>query len=174
MGIGRPTREQGRGAIRKAPLDGILAVIEGLDLLQETHRLQLIDGAGLGLVATAHRISRQTQHVANPEGMGSQQIGLKGQAVAITAGQLQHRLKANVQQAATNGQAAHSHHGPTAISDIHRMDPSTQMGCRIKGARHVRSTGWRDLSGEGKSATGKNILKQRKRSGVDHHEPQIA
>jgi len=90
--------------------------------------------------------------------MGPQQVGLEGHAVAIAAGQLQHRLNANIQQAATNGQTAHPHHGPAAIGDIHRMDATTQMGGALQGVREIGPARWRYLGGDGESATGKDVL----------------
>ena len=97
MGIGRPARKQGSGPIGKGALDRILTGIERLHLAQQTDRFKIIDRTSLGLVTTTNRIPRQTQHIANSEGMGPKQIGLKGQAVAIAASQLQHRLNANIQ-----------------------------------------------------------------------------
>jgi hypothetical protein len=106
------------------------------------------------LVTTTNRISRQTQHVANAQGISPEQVGLKGEAVAIATGQLQHRLNANIQQASTNGQAAHPHHGPAAIGDIHSMDVAQQMGCGFQCARYIRASRRGDLGGDGEFATG--------------------
>jgi hypothetical protein len=58
--------------------------------------------------------------------VGSQQVGLQGNAVTVTTGHLEDRLDAVVQQDATHGQAAHSHHRSAPIGDIHGVNKSLE------------------------------------------------
>lgn len=58
--------------------------------------------------------------------MGTKQIGLESNPVAITTSHLQHRLKATVLEQTANGQAAHAHHRPTAIRDVDSVNTSLQ------------------------------------------------
>ena len=65
--------------------------------------------------------------------MGTKQIGLESNPVAITTGHLQHRLQASVLKQATNGQAAHAHHRPAAISDVDSMNTSLEKVAHREG-----------------------------------------
>ena len=134
---GTPGKQGGR-PIRQGALHGIHAPIEGFHLLQQLHRLKLIDRTCIRLIARPHRIAGETQQVADPQRMGPEQVGLKGDAIAIPAGHLQHRLQTRLKQQLAGGQAAHPHHGPTAIGHIHRMDTALQ---RCGHGQHVRRIG---------------------------------
>ena len=54
--------------------------------------------------------------------MGTQEISLNRNAIAIATGHLQHGLDALVQKEASQGKTAHPHDRSTAIRDIDGMD----------------------------------------------------
>jgi hypothetical protein len=56
--------------------------------------------------------------------MGTQEIRLNRNAIAISTGHLQHRLDAVVQEESSHGKTAHPHHRTTAIRDIDGMNKS--------------------------------------------------
>ena len=58
--------------------------------------------------------------------MGTEQIRLNPNAIAITPSHLQHRLKSAVLKQTTDSQAAHAHHGPTAVRHIDGVNASPQ------------------------------------------------
>jgi hypothetical protein len=74
------------------------------------------------LVPGTNGISRQAKQIADPQGMGPEQISLQGNLIAIAARHLKHRLNPLLQQQAADGHAAHPHHSPAAIGDIDGMD----------------------------------------------------
>ena len=139
--IRRTTGEQLRRTIRQVGLDRILALVEGHHLMQQFHRLELIHRAGIGLIASPHGITGETEQIVNAKGMGPQQIRLQRQAVAIPTRQLQHRFKAPIQQQTTNRQAAHAHHRTTAVGDVDPMHPTPEVvrhGQRVGGVTPPR------------------------------------
>ena len=73
--------------------------------------------------------------------MGTEQIRLNPNAIAITPSHLQHRLKASVQQQTTNSQAAHAHHSTAAVSDIDGLNPVAQEIRHGKGMTGISPTG---------------------------------
>ena len=97
LGISRRPGEQVGGTIGQQAADGIEPLVEGGHLLQQPHGLQLIHRPAGGLVARPHRIAGEAEQVGDAQGMGAEQVGLEGDAVAVTAGQLQHRLNALIQ-----------------------------------------------------------------------------
>jgi hypothetical protein len=90
--------------------------------------------------------------------MGAEQVGLEGDAVAIAAGQLQHRFDSLIQQAATDGQAAHAHHSAAAIGDIDRMHKAAQGAGHGQGGGQIAAPGRHHLSSDGKAAGLQNLL----------------
>ena len=108
------------------------------------------------MVTSPHRIAGEAEQIADPQGLGAEQLGLQGNAIAIPTGQLQHRLYAGIQQQAADSQAAHPHHGPTAIGHIDGVHPAAQgsgggqHSARVPppGGHHLRSQSCR-TAGQG-------------------------
>ena len=84
-------------------------------------------------------ISLAREQIADPKGMGTEQIGLESDQVAIAAGHLQHRFHSLIQQQPADRQAAHPHHRPAAIGDIHGMDKAPQCRGRRQGSSGIRA-----------------------------------
>jgi hypothetical protein len=74
--------------------------------------------------------------------MGTQEIRLNRNAIAIATGHLQHGLDALVQKEASHSKTAHPHHCATAIRDIDGMDKTLQGPRHLESMRRV-STPWR-------------------------------
>jgi hypothetical protein len=74
--------------------------------------------------------------------MGTQEISLNRNAVAITTSHLQHGLDTFVQEEARQSKAAHPHDRATAIRDIDGMDKPLQGLCHLEGMGCI-STPWR-------------------------------
>lgn len=73
--------------------------------------------------------------------MGSEQVGLQGDAIAIAAGELPDRLDAGIEQQPTDRQAAHPHHRPAAVGDIDGMDDPGQGPGMGQGAGGIAAAG---------------------------------
>ena len=124
--VGSATSKQCSGSIRQLAVARILTLIEGAHLLQQLHRIKLIHRPGIELITSTHGIPRQAKEIAKTQSMSTQQIGLKSDPVAITTGHLQHRLKSAVLKQTTDSQAAHTHHGPTAVRHIDGVNMTPQ------------------------------------------------
>ena len=102
--------------------------------------------------------------------MGPQQFSLQGDAVAIPAGELQHGLKALIQQQLAHRQAAHAHHRPAAIGDIDGMDPALQARSCLQGAGWITTPRWGDFRRDGSEAAGERLMEQQAISAeLPHH-----
>ena len=78
------------------------------------------------MIACPDRVTREAEQIANAQGVGTEQISLQADAIAITAGHLKNRLQARIKQQAAHRHTAHAHHRPTAIGDVDGMDPAPQ------------------------------------------------
>ena len=78
--------------------------------------------------------------------MGTEEIRLNTDAIAITPSHLQHGLKAGIKQKATYSQAAHAHHGTAAIGDIDGLDPVPQKIGHSQGMTGISPSGRHHLS----------------------------
>jgi DNA-binding CsgD family transcriptional regulator len=159
------------GSIRQGSLDRILSAVEGGHLTQQLHRLELIDRTCIGLVAGSHRITGETEKVVDAKGMGSEQIPLQSDAVAIPASQLEHRFQACLQQQPAHGKAAHPHHRPASIGDIHSMHPPFQAirhGQRVRG---IATAGWHHLSGDRQIPCLERALQRRRQTLIRFRAP---
>ena len=154
LGIGGSAEEQIGTAIGQGALHRILSAVESGGHLQQTHRFQFVHRLGIRLIASPHRIAREAQHIANAQGVGPQQLRLQGNPVAVAAGELQHGFNAEIQQQPAHRQAAHAHHGPAAIGDIHRIHQRRQQGGGLQGAAGVGAAGRGYLRSDRESAAG--------------------
>ena len=68
--------------------------------------------------------------------MGTQEISLNRNAIAIATGHLQYGLDAFVQKEPSHSKTAHPHDRATAIGDIDGMDKTLEGPC------HLESMGW--------------------------------
>jgi DNA-binding CsgD family transcriptional regulator len=127
MRVGRTPCKKSSGPIGKASFNGIFSLVQSVDLLQQFHRLQLIHGSDLRLITRTDGIASETKEVANAQSMGAEQIRLQSNPVAITAGQLQHRFSASLEQKPAGRHTAHSHDSTAAICDVQSMHPPLQM-----------------------------------------------
>ena len=127
-------------------------------MLQQAHRLQLIHRPGLGLIAGAHRITGETEDVANAEGMGPEEIRLQANAVSVTAGLLPDRLHPGIEQQPADRQAAHAHHRTAAIGHVHGVHPILQERGVLQGPLDLPTAGGHHLCRQGKVARLKRLL----------------
>ena len=105
--------------------------------------------AGIGLIACLDRITGQAKEVTNSERMGTEQIRLQTDSIAISSSHLQHRLKTSIQKKPTHRQAVHAHDRPTAIGDIDGLHPTAHelshgqrmAGITATGRHHFGSNG---------------------------------
>ena len=134
------------------------AVIKGLHLLQQAHRLQIEHTPGLRLRAGPHRITGEAKNITNSQRVSPQQVPLERNPVAVPAAQLQHRLEPTLLEQAAQGQAAHAHHSPTAIGDIEGLDSSPQAFSCSQGPAGVSPQRRCDLHGDHRLPAGQCLL----------------
>ena len=105
------------------------------------------------LITSTHRIPGKAKKITDPQRMGTQQISLNRNAIAIATGHLQHGLDAFVQKEASHSKTAHPHDGTTAIRDIDSMNKPLEGPCHLESMGWV-STSWRhhfSRNGDGSS-----------------------
>ena len=73
---------------------------------------------GVGLVAGGRIVAAQHQEIADAERGGAEQVALQRQAVAVAAGQLEHRLDAVLPQDRRRGERAQMRTRAGAVGDI--------------------------------------------------------
>lgn len=159
LGIGGGAGEERRGPIRQLPLHRILAGIEGPHELQQPHRFQFIHRPDPRLIPGPHRVTGEAEQVADAEGVGAEQVGLEGDAIAVAAGHLQHGLNAGLQQQAAHRQAAHPHHRPATVGDIDRLHQAPQRRRGLKGATGVTASGRSHFRRDGEAAVRQGLSK---------------
>ena len=88
--------------IVRGPLGNALSVFEDLVIAHhahhpdQVHRVDVVYGLTLRVIAPDGMVSAQRQNVGNAENGGAQDISLQTQAVAIAAGELHNRLQAGL------------------------------------------------------------------------------
>ena len=92
--------------------------------------------------------------------MGTEQIRLNPNAIAITPSHLQHRLQAGIKEQTANRQAAHAHHRTATVSDIDGVDPVPQEFRHGQGMTGISPSGRHHFSGDG-DGTGLKTALQR-------------
>ena len=139
---------------------GVTAAVAALDLLQQAHRLVVEHRPRLWLVSCFYRVSREAQDVANTQGMGSQHVGLQGNAVAVAATDLKHRLQTVIQEQAADGQTAHPHHRAAAIGNVDAMHPTPQGFCCLQCLPGAATPWWSQFCGQHRLTGSDGLLKQ--------------
>ena len=92
--------------------------------------------------------------------MGTEQIRLNPNAIAITPCHLQHRLKPGVQQQAAHRKTAHAHHSAAAVSDIDGLNPVAQEIGHGEGMTGISPSGRHHLSRDGDGTSLKTALQR--------------
>ena len=89
--------------------------------LQQRARVEIEHRLGVGLIAGARIVAAQHQQIAHAAGGGAQQIALQGDAVAVAAGELQHRLDAVLDQQRGRRHRAEMRPRAGAVGDVDRV-----------------------------------------------------
>ena len=93
---------------------------------QDLARIEIEHGLGVGLVAGAGIVAAQRQQIVHAGGGGAEQIALQGDAVAVAAGELQHRLDAGLDQHRRRRQRAQMRPRAGAVGDVDRVGQTFQ------------------------------------------------
>ena len=73
------------------------------------------------MIAERLMIARQAQQIAHAQGIGTEQITLHRQPVAIAARHLDHRLQTFLHHNRPCADARHAHDGGLVVGDVHRI-----------------------------------------------------
>ena len=92
--------------------------------------------------------------------MGTEQIRLNPNAIAVTPSHLQHWFKTGVQQQAANRKTAHAHHSAAAVSDIDGLNPAAQEIGHGEGMTGISPSGRHHLSRDGDGTSLKTALQR--------------
>jgi hypothetical protein len=84
-----------RAGVRVAPREQVeLTLSDPARQPDQVHHVEVVDGAGVGLVGELDLVPAQAEHVSHPEDASSGQIRLEGEAVAVAARHVGDRLEA--------------------------------------------------------------------------------
>ena len=97
-------------------------------------------------------ITGEAKHILNPQNRGRKQVGLEGNAIAITAGHLKNRLKPPLLQQTTGCQGAQSHYRTLLIGDIDCIHPPSEQLSILKHLFDIHTFRRADLCGDHKLA----------------------
>ena len=78
------------------------------------------------MVAEGLVVAGQAEQVAHAQGVRAQQVTLDRQAVAVTAGHLDDRLQALLDDNGPGSDAGHAHDGGLVIGDVDRIAVALQ------------------------------------------------
>src|SRR5690242_17038812 len=78
--LDRADKEVGR-LLQLAATEIHAAVAQTGGDLDELHRVDVVDAAGFGMIASGHIVTTHQYDVVNPEGGGTQQVGLQREAI---------------------------------------------------------------------------------------------
>ena len=156
---GSPSEQSG-GTIGQAVPDRVFPTVEGAHLLQQTHGFQLMHRARGWLIPCLHRIPCETKQIADPERMGTEQISLHPDAIAVTSCHLQHGLQAGIQEQTADRQTAHAHHRTAAVSDIDGLNPVPQEVGHGEGMTGISPARRHHLRGDGDGTSLKTALQR--------------
>jgi hypothetical protein len=158
--IGGTPREKLRSTVGQLTSDRIFSAVERRHLVQELDGFKFIHRPSLLLIPSTHWIAGETQQIANPQGMGTEQISLQGNPVAIPTGHLEHRFQPGIQQKPAQRQTAHAHHRTASVSDIDGMNPAFKTGSHPEGMAGITATGWHHFRCYGDATCFKSALQR--------------
>lgn len=93
---------------------------------------------GTRLIADPNAVASEAQDIADPHGCGSQDIPLNGNAVAVTAGDLQYDAEAGAREKRADAHRRHVAVGTRRIGSIDRIRDIFQ---RLGGSEHIARIG---------------------------------
>ena len=114
----------------------------------------------MGLISCLDRITGEAKEIANTERMGTEQIRLQRDAIAIPPSHLQHRLESCIQEKPADRHTVHPHHRTASIGDVDGLHPTTHAlshGERMAGI----TTPWRHHFGSDRDGTSLKTALQR-------------
>ena len=100
--------EEEDGAAGQGQAGAVMAVHEPGGDLQQLHRVGVVDRLGLGVVPEGDVIAADQEEIFQPQAGGPQQVALKGQAVAIPAGEVHQGFAAGLLDQAGRGHGRQS------------------------------------------------------------------
>ena len=93
-----------------------------------------------------------------PSADGAEDVALHGDAVAVPADHLHHRLDAHLHQERGDGHAGHADHGRLVVGDVHRVHRAAQQLRLLAHELHVGARGGPELRGDGEVTRGEHLL----------------
>ena len=111
------------------------------------------------MVAELLVVAGEAEHVADPVGIGAQDVGLHGQAVAVAADHLKVWFQTFLDQQQTGGPAGHADHGGLVVGDVDRVDVALQKRGLMSDLFGIASPGWSQLAGECEVAGFEDLFK---------------
>ncbi len=94
--------------------------------LEQRHAVEIEHGLGLRMVAVAHTVAGEAQHVADAHRGAAEDVALDRDAVAVAAGDLHHGRVADAGQERADGEARHVAIGAAAVGGVDRVDVAVE------------------------------------------------
>ena len=112
----RPDKER-RRAVESLP-GHILSLVQTLDGLQQLDRIQIKDRFPCTVVAKGDMVAGKGQHIPYPHGSRAEQLALQGQAVTVTAGDLEDGLDPLPLQQGRRSKGGYAHRRTLVVGDV--------------------------------------------------------
>jgi hypothetical protein len=103
-------------------------------------------------------VAREAEHVSDAHGVNAKEIALNGQAIAISANQLEIGFYSFLDQYGGRRPAGHPDHGGLVVRQINRINHPFQMGGLFFEMFHIRALGGTTLPGKSKMARLQNLF----------------
>ena len=160
IGLSAPPRKKLGAAGDLAAGRQFAAVAQAPRGLEQRARVEIEHRLGVGLIAGARVVAAQHQQIAHAAGSRAQQIALQGDAVAVAAGELQHRLDAVLDQQRGRRHRAEMRARAGAVGDVDRVGEALERGRLGEKSAALGADRRRDFRGDHK-APGRQLLLQR-------------
>ena len=122
--------------------------VHALDRRDQLRRVEVEHTLRIGVVAAAGIVAGDDEHVLETERPRRKQVRLQREPVPVSAGLLEDRVGAHVQQRTRCGQRRQVQRGPLVVGDVDRVAVRRQ---RLNAALHRREVGpvrWAHLAGD--------------------------
>jgi hypothetical protein len=98
-----------------------------LGCFQETQKVQIRDGLRFVVIPERRVVSLEDENIVKAQGRGIEEIGLKGQTVTVTTGEIEDRVKAFFLEQRADRKRAQSHDGILQVRNTECIHAASEM-----------------------------------------------
>ena len=133
-------------------------VAHGAHGFEQRDGIEVEDRHGAGLVAGLHAVAGQAEDVGDAHRGGAEHVALDGDAVAVAAGDLQHRRVAHAGQKRADADRRHVAVGAGRIDGVDGVHPAVERRDAVVDVLRVGGIGRVQLGGDGELAAPQHAL----------------